>query len=307
MQTTELVEACPAALTSEHLADYRRNGYLAFDGFLNAAEAQTYKTQMTEMVRKFYDEAKAGKLLLIRRNPPLVRGTSGELVKHNHAGHLIKHPDDAYAVEFEPEFDFDMGSVSFEVFDQGFRKIGRPSRAHSAFQALTENPRLIGFLESLIGPKPIVYGDQALCKPARIGSAKPWHQDGAYFHYEPYEAGVDVWIALDDAGVENGCMHVLPGGHLTGPRKHVHLEDCTVEPGRLDVSGAMPVELRAGGIMLFSTLLPHYTPANRSEHRRRALQFFYRAGHTRLVTPEEHAHCFVEADGTQAACSGIKN
>jgi phytanoyl-CoA hydroxylase len=161
-------------------------------------------------------------------------------------------------------------------------------------------------LEALIGPNPIWYGDMALCKPARVGTDKPWHQDSAYFPYEPFGHGVGVWIALDDAAVENGCMQVLRGGHKLGPKKHVHLTDCTIEPGRVDVSRAEPIEMDAGGILLFSPLLPHYTPPNRSDRRRRALQLFYRAGYTKMITQDEHSRHFVETDGTPATCAAAR-
>lgn len=32
----------------------------------------------------------------------------------------------------------------------------------------------------------------------------------------PLDATLGVWIALDDAGVENGCMHMIPGAHREG-------------------------------------------------------------------------------------------
>ena len=143
----------------------------------------------------------------------------------------------------------------------------------------------------------------ALCKPPRIGVDKPWHQDAAYFGYEPYGHGVGVWIALDEAAVDNGCMFVLSGHHKLGPRKHVHLTDCEIEPGRVDVSQATPIEMKPGGLLLFSPMLPHYTPPNRSDQRRRALQIFYRAGYTKIITQEEHARNFLEPDGTPATCA----
>ena len=39
--------------------------------------------------------------------------------------------------------------------------------------------------------------------------------------------------------------------------------------------------------MIFSAMLPHQTPPNRSPHRRRALQFQYRGENTRQVSREE--------------------
>ena len=81
------------------------------------------------------------------------------------------------------------------------------------------------------------------------------------------------------------------------------MDDCLVAEKRLDFEKAIPVELHAGGILLFSPLLPHQTHVNRSPHRRRALQLFYRAAHTREVSAEEFNSVFLEEDGTPASCS----
>ena len=142
----------------------------------------------------------------------------------------------------------------------------------------------------------------ALSKPPRIGVEKPWHQDDAYFDYLPLESIVTAWVALDDTTEENGCMYTIPGAHREGARKHFHGIDCQIVDGRLDLSRAIPVELKAGGAMFFSGMQPHQTPPNRSDLRRRALQFQYRGSDTRKVSHDEYEGVFQEADGTPATC-----
>lgn len=291
------VEACPAALSAAHIDAYYRDGFLAFNDFHDPQTVAALREAMTDLVRGLYLGAKAGTL-------PVARGNWDGM--RNYSGFTIEHADGKLGLLMEPEVGFDIQSAPFETVDNSYRKISFPTHGSAAFKNFSQDPKLMRMLEALIGPAPILYGDMALCKPPRIGSEKPWHQDGAYFTYEPFDAGVDVWLALDDASAENGCMFVLPGAHKLGPKKHVHLNDCTIVEGRLDYSQAVPVELRAGGILLFSTLLPHFTPPNRSDLRRRAVQLFYRAAHTRLVDSAEHSRCFVEADGTPATCSAVK-
>ncbi|MFH1570249.1 MAG: phytanoyl-CoA dioxygenase family protein, partial [Gemmatimonadota bacterium] len=72
---------------------------------------------------------------------------------------------------------------------------------------------------------------------------------------------------------------------------------------RIDRGLAVPVELKAGGVLYFSALLPHQTPPNQSPHRRRALQFQYRAAGCRQVSREEFGKVFAEPDGTPASCA----
>ena len=45
----------------------------------------------------------------------------------------------------------------------------------------------------------------------RSETALAWHQDYTFWnHVGPADMGT-CWIALDDATVDNGCMHVIPG------------------------------------------------------------------------------------------------
>lgn len=63
---------------------------------------------------------------------------------------------------------------------------------------------------------------------------------------------VSVWIALDDTRVENGCMHVIPGGHKLGPLRYFHGpfeglgKDCQIVNGRFDVARRSPSSCRLG-------------------------------------------------------------
>jgi phytanoyl-CoA hydroxylase len=287
------IETCPADLTPRHVASFQANGFLAFADLLTPAEIGALNASITQMSASLYRRAKSGEL-------PVTKGNWDNM--RNYSGTAIKEADGKHGILLEPDARFDINTSPVEDLEYAFRKISFPTKGSQAFADLAGHPRLMPMLETLMGPKPILYGDQALCKPARIGSAKPWHQDSAYFSYEPFDAGVDVWVALDDAAVENGCMYVIPGGHRVGPKRHVHRDDCTIMEDRYDFGQGVPVELRAGGVLLFSVMLPHYTPPNRSAHRRRAVQLFYRAAHTRLVSTEEHARSFVETDGTPATC-----
>jgi phytanoyl-CoA hydroxylase len=169
----------------------------------------------------------------------------------------------------------------------------------------TEHPCTMGILETLLGPQPIMFQDTALIKPPFIGSEKPWHPDNAYFSVTPLQAIVGVWIALDEATVVNGCMHVLPGGHSLGAMKHFHGRDCEIVPQRVDEAQARAVPLPPGGAMLFYGMLPHQTPPNSSPDRRRALQFHYRSADSRIVAREEYDRIYAEADGTPASCAAV--
>lgn len=112
----------------------------------------------------------------------------------------------------------------------------------------------------LVGPDARLYWDQAVYKKPEFRKDFPWHQDNGYTYIEP-QAYLTCWVALTDATLDNGCPWVIPGGHLRGTLAHRASESgyvCREEDG----PEAMPAPIRAGGIVVFSSLTPHRTGPN---------------------------------------------
>ena len=63
----------------------------------------------------------------------------------------------------------------------------------------------------LLGPDCMPTGNHAILKPARIGGATPWHQDEAYWDPRYAHRAVSIWLALQPATLENGCMRFISG------------------------------------------------------------------------------------------------
>jgi ectoine hydroxylase-related dioxygenase (phytanoyl-CoA dioxygenase family) len=80
--------------------------------------------------------------------------------------------------------------------------------------SFTTQPRILDLVEQLIGPDIVLWGSQVFCKPPKIGRAVPWHQDGQYWPMRPL-ATCSVWMAIDDALPENGCMRYIAGAVCT--------------------------------------------------------------------------------------------
>ena len=54
----------------------------------------------------------------------------------------------------------------------------------------------------------------------------PLSRDASVLRGNPLDGVLGVWIALDPATVENGCMQIAPGSHRAGPAPHYHVRDC---------------------------------------------------------------------------------
>ena len=110
-----------------------------------------------------------------------------------------------------------------------------------------------------------------------------------------------VWIALDEATVENGCMQFLPGRHREGPKIHFQRRDWQICDNEMMGAKSVAAPLQPGGLLLFDGLLPHGTPHNSSPKRRRALQFHYTAEDVVKSAPEERLKHF-GSEGKNVTC-----
>ena len=67
-------------------------------------------------------------------------------------------------------------------------------------------------------------GGHMILKPACYGGETPWHQDEAYWNPEVIPHSLSVWLPLDPATVEGGCMQFIPASHKTDVRWHRHID-----------------------------------------------------------------------------------
>lgn len=288
----QAAETFPGELTDAHLAEFHETGYLAFENVLTTEEIEEARAALTEITVGLLERAKRGEAKLQER-PNATR---------NYAGIQVINPDTGFGIHFEAGVD--PLSMPPEEAELKFRKLHGYHQEHPVFVRLAlDHPNIVGTMERIIGEEVVLKAEMALSKPPFIGSEKPWHQDNAYFNWLPLEKVATAWIALDDATVENGCMHTIHGAHTLGALRHHHTIDCEILPDRLNKDEAIPVPLKAGGVMFFSAMLPHQTPPNGTDKRRRALQFQYRGASTKQVSKEEFGKVFAEADGTPASCA----
>jgi phytanoyl-CoA hydroxylase len=170
----------------------------------------------------------------------------------------------------------------------------------AVFDMVTD-PRLLDMVEQLIGPEitsnPIQHvrikppattlrGDEVR---AHI-TATDWHQDRAV----ALEAAdttdmVTVWLAITDATVENGCLQVAPG--KVGMLPHCPKTQTAIADGFVDVSGAVPVPVKAGGAVIFHPLTPHASLINKTTGFRWSFDLRYNV--TGQDTGRSHFPAFV--------------
>lgn len=134
---------------------------------------------------------------------------------------------------------------------------------------------IAAIMHDLLGPAVRLYWDQAVYKKPGEQKEFPYHQDNGYTFVAP-QAYVTLWLALNDATLDNGCPWVIPGVHTQGTLQHDNA------PYGVEVSGinacrdqAVSCPLNAGDAVIFSSLTPHMTGANVTGGTRKAFILQY--------------------------------
>ncbi len=127
------------------------------------------------------------------------------------------------------------GEVLSQYFDislpQSNVQPDTPINMGAAMLRLLTNPRLLDVAESVIGPEiwvsPVQHIRMKL--PAHAVTDKsngliakiPWHQDNGVVTEDADESDIlTIWMPLNRATVENGCMQVMPRSHGGGIEPH---------------------------------------------------------------------------------------
>lgn len=172
-----------------------------------------------------------------------------------------------------PGFNFERqnGASAFEdvAIRKGvLRKIqGAVFHVKEVADVFTSN-KMLDCMEDFMGPEVYYHSSKVMFKPPG-GVAKPWHQDAAYWR-EYASNQITVWIAIDDATQENGCVWAVPGSHKLGLIPHVKKE-LQVEDSQIDLKQAVPVPVPAGGLLIFHSLVLHMSEKNESDKTRWAI------------------------------------
>ncbi|WP_269938743.1 phytanoyl-CoA dioxygenase family protein [Arthrobacter sp. HY1533] len=216
--------------------------------------------------------------------------------------HLIDNPKDGVDLQFEAWAQDQLAQLHGDDRMDAVRKLQKFTHAEDRLLGIANHPGILRTVKAIIGTDDIVLlQDMALLKPPGGGREKPWHQDKAFFNLDLDATIVGVWIALDAATPENGCMHVIPGSHREGPIPHFKRRDWQICDTDVDTARNVAVPLDPGGLLFFDGYIHHGTPQNRTATRRRALQFHYVARDVLRITEEERLAVF-GLEGRGAEC-----
>ena len=241
-------------LTQEQIDHFETRGYLVVEDVLDPAILDAVRAEYAALLDDLY----AGWRAAGRVGAPVTPDFRGKLLTAYRAGCDWFQPMDISLPgdEITEDTPFHFGPAVFDMVTA---------------------PGLLDNVESLIGPEitsnPIQH---VRIKPPATDlhddevrahiTATDWHQDRAVAHEEADATRmVTCWLAITDATVENGCLTVQPKETEQAMLPHCPKVQTGIADGFIDESRAVPLPVRAGGVVLFHPLTPHASLVNRTD------------------------------------------
>ena len=189
----------------------------------------------------------------------------------------IIHLQGAAAKPWTPFIQMEAAMDAPATLEAGVSKVFRLHR-DSVFEEFCTDPRVLDLVSDLIGEQLDCFLSQFIFKnPGAWG--QPWHQDEYYFRFDRAPQ-VGVWLAVTEATLENGCLHVVPGSHREPIHDHIKDDRPGANFGYVeivdhDMSASQPVLMAPGDLLLFHSHLMHRSTDNESSSLRAAMVYHY--------------------------------
>jgi len=167
-------------------------------------------------------------------------------------------------------------------------KVGHALHAFSEpFKSITFDPEVQAVVKSVVGfHRPVIPQSMFIYKNPGIGGEVVPHQDGSFLFTEPDVKLLGLWIALEAATLENGCLWFIPGSHNdTIARRFIRNADFdsrdpeskplifTADAPNYVPTAFVAAPVAKGSLVLIHGRVVHKSEANRSRNARPAYTF----------------------------------
>lgn len=174
------------------------------------------------------------------------------------------------------------GGADIEEGDSYYKKVFTQRlnlwRINDTVKKYMLSPALGRLLAQLAGVSGFrVWHDQALIKEP-YGNPTAWHLDNPYWSFHSNDA-VSIWIALEEATPQNGCMYFVPGtqkiGRFETPGIGSNLSDLFKTYPEMTETDPVCVPMKPGDCSFHNGLTVHGAGANMTRKRRIAMTCAY--------------------------------
>ena len=227
-------------LTASQLQSYRQDGYLLVDNFLTAEELTHWRQAVSEAIEQ--------------RN-----------------GRKMPHSDTKLGED-------DGINKESDYYGKVFDQLLNLWQTNDKIKEIMLDERIGKMVATLAGwDGTRIWHDQALIKRPWANPTS-WHLDTPFWSFSDRRA-LSVWVALDDATYENGCLYFIPGSyHKTGfenPGIGKNMDAVFDFYPQFIQSKSVAVPMKAGSCSFHNGLTIHGAGANMTNGFRRAMTCAY--------------------------------
>ncbi|KAK2493294.1 hypothetical protein MC885_016846 [Smutsia gigantea] len=249
---------------------FQEDGFLVLEGFFSADECVAMQRRIGEIVAEM-------DVPLYCRTEFVTGKEELQLRAHGSSDYFLNSGD-------KIRFFFEKG-----VFDK------EALHAHdSLFRCVTHSSKIQALVRSLGLQMPVVVQSMYIFKQPHFGGEVSPHQDASFLHTEPLGRVLGIWIALEDATLENSCLWFIPGSHTSGVSRRFIRDPAGSGPGTSflgsepvrDHSLFVPTPVQRGALILIHGEVVHMSKQNLSDRSRHVYTFHVMEASGTVWSPE---------------------
>ena len=229
-----------ATLTQQQIESYRDNGFLLVENFLNDTELSFWREAVTQAIQERNGKKMPGSDIKVGEDD----GINKDSFYYN------------------------------KVFDQ-MLNLWQTNEAVKKIMLDENIGKMVADLAGWEGTR--IWHDQALIKRPWANPTS-WHLDTPFWSFSDRRA-MSIWVALDDATYENGCLYFIPGSFKTtsfeNPGIGINMDAIFDFYPQFITSPSVAVPMKAGSCSFHNGLTIHGAGANMTNGFRRAMTCAY--------------------------------
>uniref|UniRef100_A0A7I4YM23 Phytanoyl-CoA dioxygenase n=1 Tax=Haemonchus contortus TaxID=6289 RepID=A0A7I4YM23_HAECO len=250
------------------LSDFEQNGFAVIENVFTADELTEMKNEINRIISE----------IDLRDHPKCVFSTVDEN-KHLVDDYFLNSSDKIRVFFEEGALDKD-GKLVTEKHE-AFNKIGHGLHLENpVFKRMSFHPKIKQLVKEIHYEDPKIVQSMYIFKQPKIGGAVTDHIDAIFLYVEPIDHLIGIWIAVDDANEENGCLAFIPGSHKRSSVdyrfRRTHKTDgsallkFTGERPTYDQTKFVNVPIKKGSLIVIHGLVVHKSEPNTSSNSRHA-------------------------------------
>ena len=195
------------------------HGFIFLPRFASSDEVSSMKSEMANLVNEEWNPSSSSQPTQVFRTDDKqidAQGTSDYFLDSASKTHYFAEKDaiieDSDTGELKEEYKSDKLSA--------LNKAGHGMHTSPGpFKDYTQSTKVAQLLHELGWENPVVPQSMYIFKQAKIGGEVTSHQDSTFLYTTPRHTCIGLWLALDDATLDNGCLWVRPGSHKESVRR----------------------------------------------------------------------------------------